>query len=71
MANAAPTLFKDAEASVQRLRQYLAGEESNVSSRSFVSWSHCLMGGWVLWCCRFYFHLVISQCALQPADVTS
>ncbi|KAF8751258.1 hypothetical protein HU200_012134 [Digitaria exilis] len=30
VANAAPVLFKDGEASVQRLRRYLAGEETDV-----------------------------------------
>jgi hypothetical protein len=31
VANAAPALFKDGEASAQRMQQYLAQEEDNVS----------------------------------------
>jgi hypothetical protein len=35
VTKAAPALFKDGEASVQRLRRYLDGEESDVSLCSF------------------------------------
>lgn len=41
MTNAAPSLFKDGEASAQRLRRYLAGEEINVCHWASVNWSHC------------------------------
>jgi len=47
VANAVPLLFKDGEASAQRLRRYLAGEETDVSSFYFLGWSHCFIVGLV------------------------
>lgn len=48
MTKAAPALFKDGEASVQRLRRYLDGEESDVSLCSFfmlAAYLHSWFGG--------------------------
>lgn len=43
MTNAVPSLFRDGEASAQRLRRYLAGEETDVCHWASVNWSHCII----------------------------
>jgi hypothetical protein len=45
VANASPVMFKDGESSAQRLQRYLAGEETDVSYRHFLGWSHCFIIG--------------------------
>ena len=46
VANAAPALFKDGEASAQRLQKYLAGEEDDVSSYLFCKFVTLPNGFW-------------------------